>query len=566
MPRRKKIKKIRLLTLGFMAWFIGLIFLFAVWIYIERLVWGPAWFMPPVIYFLHLARGISITVVCSLIAVIFVYRAKKADIAVLERHKAFASELIERSQNLVMGLDSGGEIIIFNDKLEELTGFSRWEVIGKKWVDIFTPPASREKIRQTIEGLLAGGTVRDYQSSILTRNGETREVIWNGTVIKDENGKVVGIVGLGRDITERRLMREQLALFSSAFSHSTDAMLITDLRGGIVEINQAFTRLFGYEREEALGLNTRILRSKYSTDAFYKHMWESISSRGEWKGEITNRTKDGGEIPIWLSITPIILDGQKIGYMGIEIDMREKKELERRALEAERLAAVGKMSSQVAHEVRNPLSSISLNVELLREELTSILDTKEAKGNEARSLLSAIEKEVDRLSEIAGDYLKFSRLPQHKKVVTHLDEIIETMIRFLREEARTRGIELAFKTDPIPALLLDPKQLEQALMNLIKNAFDAMPSGGSVQVRLAYEPQGFAVISVQDTGMGMDENTRHRIFEPFFTTKEGGSGLGLSLVRQVVAEHGGNVWCESVRGKGTQFFIRIPCLKEEVQT
>ncbi len=418
---------------------------------------------------------------------------------------------------------------------------------------------------------LAGGVLAAVAASFVTaaiifrvEKSDLTSLYLEKASIKDKSVHSVGVLAKGADITEKRILHEKLTLFASAFEHSTDAMLITDLGGKMVEINPAFTQLFGYARTEAVGNSTRILRSRYSSDDFYRQMWQSITTKGEWKGEIINRAKDGSEIPIWLSITPIVDDGKKVGYMGIEIDMREKKELERRALEAERLAAVGRMSSQVAHEVRNPLSSISLNVELLRGELETIQDGKDpGKISEAHVLLKAIEREVDRLSELAGDYLKFSRLPQHKKEVTNLNDLIATLLGFLREESRQHHIEIVFQPcENLPSLAMDMKQMEQAILNLVKNAFDAMPSGGKIEVGVKKEDKS-AVIFVRDEGIGMDEETCKKAFDPFFTTKEKGSGLGLSLVRQVVAEHGGSVWCESVREKGTTFFLRIPSASRE---
>jgi len=368
-------------------------------------------------------------------------------------------------------------------------------------------------------------------------------------------------------IKEEIFVREELALFSRAVEYSTDAILLTDPQGKILHVNSAFSKLYGYSFEEAVGQTTRFLRSHYSSDEFYRDMWLSINTKGEWKGEIVNKAKDGSEIPVWLSITAVFHKGQKIGYMGIELDMREKKDLERRAIEAERLAAVGRMSSQVAHEVRNPLSSISLNVELLREEFESLSQSSDAaKLKEAGVLLRAIEKEVDRLAELAGDYLKFSRLPQHNKKLTNLDDLCAALFGFLKEEARRRHIRIVFEKSAVSFYAsVDPKQIEQALLNLAKNAFDAMPEGGRVHAGIR-EEAGSTVIFIRDEGIGMDEETLKKVFDPFFTTKEKGSGLGLSLVRQVVSEHGGSVWCESVKNQGTTFYMRLPggLMKERV--
>ncbi|HHL70984.1 MAG TPA: PAS domain-containing sensor histidine kinase, partial [Bacteroidetes bacterium] len=156
----------------------------------------------------------------------------------------------------------------------------------------------------------------------------------------------------------------RLNLFYSAFLNSTDAIIITNLHGKITEANTAFLELFGYSHDEVIGRTTSFLRSSRTSDELYRQMWTSLEEKGEWKGEIYNRTKHGEEIPVWLSITSVYEDDKRVGYMGFEIDMRPQKKLEKRILQSERLAVIGKMAAKVAHEIRNPLSSISLNTEL----------------------------------------------------------------------------------------------------------------------------------------------------------------------------------------------------------
>lgn len=547
---------------GFSIWFVVLASSFAAWVWVEKAIWS-VWPPPLKLNELHLIRGVLISFLTSLVAVGVVARMKKSEAIRVNTHRAFSNQLIESAHSLIVGMKPDGEILIFNQRLEELTGYEQRDIIGKNWFDIFLPRDRRSHVEDVIQKIMAGETVRDFQNPVRLKDGREINVAWNGMAIKDEKGRVVGMIGVGRNLTEGQLLQEKLALFSSAFEHSTDAILMTDLTGKIVAINEAFSRLFDYNQKEVVGNTPHIIRSRHTSNQFYRKMWDSINTRDEWKGEIINQTRDGREIPIWLSITPILHEGKKIGYMGIEMDMREKKELEKRALEAERLAAMGRMSSQVAHEVRNPLSSISLNVELLRREL-EIIRQQSQTGNfkEAGALLEAIEKEVDRLGQLTEDYLRFFRLPRAKKETIDLNELFATLLAFLGEEARRQGIEVVFqKSESLPSALVDARQLEQALLNLIKNAFEAMPSGGKVEAGI-FEEEGSLIIFVRDEGSGMDEETQRRIFDPFFTTKERGTGLGLSLVRQVVAEHEGTVWCESTKGKGTTFFIRLPALVE----
>jgi len=359
----------------------------------------------------------------------------------------------------------------------------------------------------------------------------------------------------------------KLTLFSNAFEHSTDGILLTDLKGRIIDVNPAFTRLFGYSRKEVVGRTTKLLRSHNSTDEFYSEMWRSIQSKGEWKGQIINRTKAGVEIPVLLSITPIFQDNQQIGYMGIEIDLREREEFERRILMAERLAAIGKMSSHVAHEVRNPLSSISLNMELIQDEIDVLCQSQDtAQTSEMNTLMGAVQKEVDRLTELVEDYLKFSRLPKHKKESVDLNELLEESIQFLARDAHQQDIDLIYT--PINkkvCLFADPKQIYQVLLNIVNNAFDSMSSGGEVRISLRVEADAI-VICVKDHGPGIESEEIKKIFDPFYSTKEQGTGLGLPMVQQVMHEHGGLVWCESEIGKGTTFYLQLPFQGKETFT
>jgi hypothetical protein len=481
---------------------------------------------------------------------------------------------------------------------------------------------------------------------------------------------------------EKSSLQHRLNLFYNAFQYSTDAILISDLTGKIIEINQAFTNLFGWRREEVLGKTTRILRSSQSTDDFYKQMWNSINERGEWKGEIVNRCKEGKEIPILLSITPIYEDGQKIGYMGVEIDISEKKKienqlikekefsesvietanclivsldlegritllnkkceevtgylrdevlgknwfelflpprlrpnvgevfhsiiegqfpsrhenhiltksgeerliswsntvvrnekheitgalgigiditeqksLERQVLQVERLATIGKMAAKVAHEIRNPLSSISLNAELLQDEISSYdcVDT-----NEAKALLNAITAEIDRVTSLTEEYLQFSRLPESHLVKGNINLVIEEMVEFLRYELRQKKIELICNVQTsLPEIRFDRVQIRRALLNIIRNAIEAMPKGGALKIWTEQKDQK-AVIHIEDTGIGIPLEETEKIFDPFFTTKDFGTGLGLAVVQQIVDEHAGQILCNSIVGQGTTFSIFLP--------
>jgi len=250
----------------------------------------------------------------------------------------------------------------------------------------------------------------------------------------------------------------------------------------------------------------------------------------------------------------------EIGLLGREFNaMAASLEGQRRELmRAERLAAVGRISAQITHEIRNPLNAIGLNAELLAEELSSLPGVPA----ETRTLVAAIGREVDRLHGVTEEYLRFARLPKPVFGREDLNEILSGLAEFVRPELGAAKVELRLELDPaLPAVRADEGQLRAAFLNLLRNSREAMTGGGSVSVRTRAEG-GEAVANVEDTGPGIPAEALGRIFDPFYSTKERGTGLGLAFAQQVVGEHGGTIRCESVVGRGTRFTVRLPAALE----
>lgn len=257
----------------------------------------------------------------------------------------------------------------------------------------------------------------------------------------------------------------------------------------------------------------------------------------------------------------------EIGHLGQEFDafaqsLKDREALlaqkQRELLESERLAAVGRVSAQVAHEVRNPLSSIGLNVEMLSEHLGRANFATQAQGDEVRALLGAVTQEIDRVTEITEDYLHLARIPaptlRSEDVVAILRDVLSlTATELARAKVQ---VETTFPPNPI-ALCADQGQLRQVFLNLIRNAREAMEGGGVLTVT-AWRMPGAAHVRISDTGKGVAVGVRDRIFEAFFTTKRDGTGLGLSLSRQIVESHGGSIVVEGSPGGGATFVLTLP--------
>ncbi|MBK7582430.1 MAG: HAMP domain-containing protein [Myxococcales bacterium] len=223
-------------------------------------------------------------------------------------------------------------------------------------------------------------------------------------------------------------------------------------------------------------------------------------------------------------------------------------------LSSERLATIGKMAAHVTHEVRNPLSSIALNVELLEEDLGEREDTKEAV-----TLLRAIKNEVERLTQLTEQYLSVARRQPLRLEEEQIDELVNEACVFMSGDLRRHGVELNIDIEEaLPAVRVDEAQIKQALFNLLRNAREAMPNGGEVTLRVRRASGGGLDVTVDDEGSGMDEATRTHLFEPFFTTKGHGTGLGLAITRQIIEAHGGSIACEARREGGTRFWLHLP--------
>ena len=229
--------------------------------------------------------------------------------------------------------------------------------------------------------------------------------------------------------------------------------------------------------------------------------------------------------------------------------------MHQRVVQTERLAAVGQMAFQIAHQVRNPLTSLSLNAELLGDYAKTL---PEPSGSQALSLVGAMSTELDLLADLTESYLHFAKLPNIERRPGSLNRVVTDLLGLLKAEISHQGIELSVQLDPaVPLMPIDARQLRFAFANLIKNAIESMPDGGRLRIQTLCANEHIDV-QVADTGCGIGTGGRKQIFDMLYTTKECGTGLGLSFVKRIVEAHQGTVSCESTAGVGTLFAVRLP--------
>ena len=368
-----------------------------------------------------------------------------------------------------------------------------------------------------------------------------------------------------QEIAERKRTQEQMRLQATALESAANAILVTDTRGTIQWVNPAFTQLTGYTVEEAVGKNTSILKSGKHDESFYKELWNTIGAGRIWKGEITNRKKDGQLYIEELTIAPVwSATGKITNFVAIKEDFTERKRVQAELVKAKESAelasrAKSQFLANMSHELRTPMNGIMGMTELaLDTELTS----------EQREYLGMVKTSADSLLTVINDILDFSKIEAGKlefeSIEFNLRGSLEAAVKVLALRAHERGLELNCHVQPgVPEILVgDPTRLRQVITNLIGNAIKFTERGEvTLSVERESEPAGAAVLhfSVTDTGIGIPADRQAAIFDAFTqadsstTRRHGGSGLGLTISRRLVEMFGGRLWLESTTGQGSTF-------------
>ncbi len=400
-------------------------------------------------------------------------------------------------------------------------------------------------------------------------------------VVKDDGVKFLTDLPKRVSASVNRYRLEQAnGLLIQALESARDGIMITDLKGIILKVNQALMDLTGYSRQELEGHSPRLLKSGVHPPEFYAGMWQAVLGRNSWQGEVTNRRKDGGLVPTSMTLSPIVdAQGRVTHFVGIMRDVTEHKQLERQLLQAQKMQSVGTLAGGVAHEFNNLLAGINGYAALgLRE--PGLLPT-------VREFLQNIVSLSERAATLTRQLLAFARKPALSRQRTFIPELLRTTADLVR---RTLHVEVVLEAEELGSdggLLLveaDANQLQQALVNLVLNARDALrerragnetagPSD-AVILRVRHEvldgerfgfpqpvpPGDYVVLEVADQGCGMSPEVLNQALDPFFTTKEvgQGTGLGLPMVFGIVQGHQGFLTIESELVQGTCIRLYLP--------
>jgi PAS domain S-box-containing protein len=355
-------------------------------------------------------------------------------------------------------------------------------------------------------------------------------------------------------LLQLRELRRKQDINVGIINSAADAIITINEDHVIVGFNDGAEKILGYTREEALGRDLKLIIPPPHKDVHREYVRRYVATRSPRvigkHVRLTAQRKDGTEFPMSISFSVAEVRGN-LYFTGVIRDITEAREMEDRLLQSERLAAVGHTVTHIAHEIKNPLLIIGGFARQLIK--ATELDGK------AKQKLAIIAEEVGRLEGMVAEMRDFVRPPAAQKSPGDLETLISQVVEFFQDNFKEHQIQVRLREDgPLPRVSFDPKQIRQVLINLFKNAVEAMPRGGELVVTTRVTGANVEV-GVTDTGEGMAPEVAANIFTPYFTTKEKGTGLGLAICNFIVKEqHGGCIMVESTPGQGSTFTIQLP--------
>ena len=466
--------------------------------------------------------------------------------------------IYEASLNAIYTTTIDGQILDVNPAGVSMLGYESLDELRK--VNMERVYVNVEDRRRMTE--LAGhGPVRDFETRFKRKDGEIIDVILNSYPLKDESGRIVGFQGTVTDITKRKraeeAFRQSEQRLRSAFETMTEGVVVVSPNGQITRANTAAEQILGLSRSEIesrnhVGPEWEILRPDGTLMppeemAGPRAMKENRPVKNVVMGV---KRPDGSVSWIDVSASPMMNEAGRLeGVVGTFVDVTERRQMEERLREAERLAAIGETAAMVGHDLRNPLQAVTNSAYLAKKEL------EDAEVEGVKKSLETIEEQVWYMDKIVSDLQEYASPLKPKCVETSLRRLVDETISTI---TIPENIEVSVKiAEDFPKLAVDPALMRRVFTNLATNALQAMPDGGELTIE-ASKTEGAVIVSFHDTGAGIPKDLFNKLFTPLFTTKAKGQGFGLAVVKRVVEAHNGTITVESSPGKGSTFTVKLP--------
>ncbi|UGA54422.1 PAS domain S-box protein [Vibrio sp. VB16] len=505
-------------------------------------------------------------VVVGIVAFIFSrYRVQTRYLTYQQQYEQQFRHTLENIQLAAVSINRSGVITFCNDYFLSLVGYRRTEVIGHSWIKRFIPDELQSQAQEALDETIRQQTHQPQSESVvLSKSGEVHLVSWTSTFTESKE-KAVTLTLLGEDVTEQKMAQDQLQQLSHAVESSQSSVMITDLEGKIVYVNPVFCELSGYSREEVVGRAPKFLQSGEMESDEYNNLWSILKAGKEWRGEFHNRKKNGDLFWERARISPVKdIENRTLYYVAVKQDITEEKrlakEVERQTnerIQHEKLAEIGKVVNMIAHDLRNPLSSIKM-----------VLQIQERKNKNEMFEISL--EQVRYMEAILEELLAYSRPDQIQPLWLDINKIIDTTVASQQKLAKEACVSIDVALLPnLPTAYIDPIKMRQAIQNILINSIQAATGieGGKVKVLsniLITESNTELIISIENNGEPIDPCMSDKVFEPFFTTKAKGTGLGLSIVKRIIDSHEGQIQISPMIPMGTMTRIRLPTAPKQM--
>jgi PAS domain S-box-containing protein len=452
-------------------------------------------------------------------------------------------------------LDRDFKFVRVNRAYAETDGRPPEFYVGKSHFDLF-PNAENEAIFNEV--VRSGEAYHVFEKPFEYRNSPesgTSYLDWSLVPVKDEGGGVEMLVLCLIDVTRRRKAQEASLRLGAAAESMADAIIITDERGYIQYVNPGFEALTGYARHEALGRDIHMLDSGRHDEAFFRKVRAAVKNRGSWRGRLTSRKKDGALYEEECTIT-VVRDPVRgvLNHVIIKRDITERLRLESIAEAANLMSNIGYVFAGIRHEIGNPINSAKMALSVLSRNLERY---------DHGRMRDYIRRGMDELSKV--EYLlhtlkSFNMYEKPEIQPLIVKPFLAKFVRLVESDIRKKGIRIRASVHPEKtACLADPRAMQQVMLNLITNAADACAGRKDSEIAVDVKGHtGIVVLEVRDNGRGMSPEQQQNIFRPFFTTKEGGSGLGLIIVKSMLTGMNGSIEVTSSLGKGTVVRATLP--------
>jgi two-component system cell cycle sensor histidine kinase/response regulator CckA len=553
---------------GLLVTLVGLVFSLG-YVYHAPLLYGGRSIpmaLPTAVGFLVL--GLAVTVPAIL--------RDQADRREQERSRAHIDGAFEHAAVGIALVSPDGRWVRVNRALCGIVGYTEQELLATTFQAVTHPDDLEADLTATRQMLAAEIPTYEKEKRYLHKQGHVVWILLTASLARDAAGRPLHFITQIQDITERKRAEAAHTRQALVFDTISDGVIVMDVEGSVTDWNPAAERIFGYTRDEMLGRDIAHIHQPRLGGRVEREIRAGLARDGRWSGELPFLRKDGAEgVADVVVVVQRDARGSPTAWIGVNRDVTERKRTEEALRKSEdqlrqsqRLEAVGQLAGGVAHDFNNLLTVIKAHAEFALEDLGA--------GHPQSVDVQTIRGAADRAAALTRQLLAFSRRQVLEPRVLDLNELVtqfEKMVR--RVMPADIGIVTKLAAD-LTTVEADPGQLEQVLMNLVVNARDAMPEGGTITVETAnveldrtyaarhapveIVPGPYVALIVSDTGTGMDQVTQARIFEPFFTTKERGhgTGLGLSTVYGIVKQSGGYVWVYSEPGQGASFRVYLP--------